>query len=150
MRHSELSEGISVLDDSGSVVGTSKVAARHVGSLSFTWWIPQICYFTLLALLKQNFPFFYVQIVTLKAFFSLLGSSRNSSDQSGHAHAHPGAAPHRHECSGKVRRLILWSISLIIYCGFSLKAFKKCYFTSLMEREQLSVHSKWISVAERF
>uniref|UniRef100_A0AAQ4RYE7 Sideroflexin 5a n=1 Tax=Gasterosteus aculeatus aculeatus TaxID=481459 RepID=A0AAQ4RYE7_GASAC len=29
MRHSELSEGISVLDDSGNVVGTSKVAARH-------------------------------------------------------------------------------------------------------------------------
>ncbi|XP_028252278.1 sideroflexin-5a isoform X1 [Parambassis ranga] len=29
MRHSELSEGISVLDDSGSVVGTSRVAARH-------------------------------------------------------------------------------------------------------------------------
>lgn len=30
MRHSELSEGISVLDDGGNVVGTSKVAARHV------------------------------------------------------------------------------------------------------------------------
>ncbi|XP_040055710.2 sideroflexin-5a isoform X2 [Gasterosteus aculeatus] len=29
MRHSELSEGISVLDDSGNVAGTSKVAARH-------------------------------------------------------------------------------------------------------------------------
>ncbi|XP_068195413.1 sideroflexin-5a isoform X3 [Antennarius striatus] len=29
MRHSELSEGISVLDDDGKVVGTSKVAARH-------------------------------------------------------------------------------------------------------------------------
>ncbi|XP_070776137.1 sideroflexin-5a [Enoplosus armatus] len=29
MRHSELSEGISVLDDNGNVVGTSKVAARH-------------------------------------------------------------------------------------------------------------------------
>ncbi|XP_078132917.1 sideroflexin-5a isoform X1 [Sander vitreus] len=29
MRHSELSEGISVLDDNGTVVGTSKVAARH-------------------------------------------------------------------------------------------------------------------------
>ncbi|CAG5866848.1 unnamed protein product [Menidia menidia] len=29
MRHSELSEGISVLDDKGKVVGTSKVAARH-------------------------------------------------------------------------------------------------------------------------
>uniref|UniRef100_A0A665UXR6 Sideroflexin-5-like n=1 Tax=Echeneis naucrates TaxID=173247 RepID=A0A665UXR6_ECHNA len=29
MRHSELSEGISVLDSSGNVVGTSKVAARH-------------------------------------------------------------------------------------------------------------------------
>ncbi|XP_068436216.1 sideroflexin-5a isoform X2 [Clinocottus analis] len=29
MRHSELSEGISVLDDSGNVVGTSKVAAKH-------------------------------------------------------------------------------------------------------------------------
>uniref|UniRef100_A0A3B5AFJ8 Sidoreflexin n=1 Tax=Stegastes partitus TaxID=144197 RepID=A0A3B5AFJ8_9TELE len=29
MRHSELSEGISVLDDNGRVVGTSKVAARH-------------------------------------------------------------------------------------------------------------------------
>ncbi|KAG8013062.1 Sideroflexin-5, partial [Nibea albiflora] len=29
MRHSELSEGISVLDDDGNVVGTSKVAARH-------------------------------------------------------------------------------------------------------------------------
>lgn len=30
MRHSELSEGISVLDDNGNVVATSKVAARHV------------------------------------------------------------------------------------------------------------------------
>ncbi|KAJ4938981.1 hypothetical protein JOQ06_028444 [Pogonophryne albipinna] len=29
MRHSELSEGISVLDDNGNVVGTSKVAAKH-------------------------------------------------------------------------------------------------------------------------
>ncbi|XP_075963278.1 sideroflexin-5a isoform X5 [Anarhichas minor] len=29
MRHSELSEGISVLDDNGNVVGTSKVAAMH-------------------------------------------------------------------------------------------------------------------------
>uniref|UniRef100_A0A3Q0RBP6 Sideroflexin 5a n=1 Tax=Amphilophus citrinellus TaxID=61819 RepID=A0A3Q0RBP6_AMPCI len=29
MRHSELSEGISVLDNNGNVVGTSKVAARH-------------------------------------------------------------------------------------------------------------------------
>ncbi|KAM8834373.1 sideroflexin-5a [Synchiropus picturatus] len=29
MRHSELSEGIAVLDDDGKVVGTSKVAARH-------------------------------------------------------------------------------------------------------------------------
>ncbi|XP_053290013.1 sideroflexin-5a isoform X1 [Pleuronectes platessa] len=29
MRHSELSEGISVLDDQGDVVGTSRVAARH-------------------------------------------------------------------------------------------------------------------------
>ena len=30
MRHSELSEGISVLDDSGKAVGTSRLAARHV------------------------------------------------------------------------------------------------------------------------
>lgn len=30
MRRSELSEGVSVLDDDGNVVGTSKVAARHV------------------------------------------------------------------------------------------------------------------------
>uniref|UniRef100_A0A3Q3B0G6 Sideroflexin 5a n=1 Tax=Kryptolebias marmoratus TaxID=37003 RepID=A0A3Q3B0G6_KRYMA len=30
MRHSELSEGIIVFDDNGNVVGTSKVAARHV------------------------------------------------------------------------------------------------------------------------
>uniref|UniRef100_A0A673ML65 Sideroflexin-5-like n=2 Tax=Sinocyclocheilus rhinocerous TaxID=307959 RepID=A0A673ML65_9TELE len=29
MRHTELSEGISVLDDKGNVVGTSKLAARH-------------------------------------------------------------------------------------------------------------------------
>ncbi|MEQ2161741.1 Sideroflexin-5, partial [Goodea atripinnis] len=29
MRHTELSDGIDVLDDSGKVVGTSKVAARH-------------------------------------------------------------------------------------------------------------------------
>ncbi|XP_052007412.1 sideroflexin-5a [Xyrauchen texanus] len=29
MRHTELSEGISVLDDRGNVVGTSKLAARH-------------------------------------------------------------------------------------------------------------------------
>lgn len=30
MRHSELSEGIGVLDGDGKVVGTSKVAARRV------------------------------------------------------------------------------------------------------------------------
>uniref|UniRef100_A0A672L5E1 Sideroflexin-5-like n=1 Tax=Sinocyclocheilus grahami TaxID=75366 RepID=A0A672L5E1_SINGR len=30
MRHTELSEGICVLDDKGNVVGTSKLAARHV------------------------------------------------------------------------------------------------------------------------
>lgn len=30
MRHSELSEGISVLDINGNVVGTSRAAARHV------------------------------------------------------------------------------------------------------------------------
>lgn len=35
MRHSELSEGVSVLDDNGNVVGTSKVAARHVCMLIF-------------------------------------------------------------------------------------------------------------------
>ncbi|XP_027857421.1 sideroflexin-5a isoform X3 [Xiphophorus couchianus] len=29
MRHTELSDGIAVLDDSGKVVGTSKIAARH-------------------------------------------------------------------------------------------------------------------------
>ncbi|XP_058472321.1 sideroflexin-5a [Solea solea] len=29
MRHTELSEGISVLDDDGNVVGTSRIAARH-------------------------------------------------------------------------------------------------------------------------
>lgn len=30
MRHNELSEGIDVLDDNGNVVGSSKIAARHV------------------------------------------------------------------------------------------------------------------------
>lgn len=30
MRHTELQDGISVLDDNGTVVGTSKLAARHV------------------------------------------------------------------------------------------------------------------------
>lgn len=35
MRHSELSEGVSVLDDNGNVVGTSRVAARHVRMLIF-------------------------------------------------------------------------------------------------------------------
>ncbi|KTG36300.1 hypothetical protein cypCar_00005695 [Cyprinus carpio] len=32
MCHTELSEGISVLDDKGNVVGTSNIAARHVSS----------------------------------------------------------------------------------------------------------------------
>ena len=32
MRHSELSEGINVLDDKGNVVGTSKMAAKRVSS----------------------------------------------------------------------------------------------------------------------
>lgn len=32
MRHNELSEGIDVLDNNGNVVGSSKVAARHVSS----------------------------------------------------------------------------------------------------------------------
>lgn len=30
MRHNELSEGVDVLDNNGSVVGSSKIAARHV------------------------------------------------------------------------------------------------------------------------
>ncbi|KAG8003871.1 Sideroflexin-5, partial [Nibea albiflora] len=30
MRHNELSEGIDVLDDNGNVVGSSKIAARHI------------------------------------------------------------------------------------------------------------------------
>lgn len=30
MRHNELSEGIDVLDNNGNVVGSSKIAARHV------------------------------------------------------------------------------------------------------------------------
>lgn len=34
MRHSELSEGISVLDDNGDAVGTSRAAARHVGGVA--------------------------------------------------------------------------------------------------------------------
>lgn len=33
MRHSELSEGISVLDEHGNVVATSKLAARRVSGL---------------------------------------------------------------------------------------------------------------------
>lgn len=33
MRHTELSEGIDVLDDNGKVVGSSKTAARHVSGL---------------------------------------------------------------------------------------------------------------------
>lgn len=33
MRHSELSEGIDVMDSNGNVVGSSKVAARHVSIL---------------------------------------------------------------------------------------------------------------------
>lgn len=35
MRHSELSEGIDVLDSNGNVVGSSRIAAKHVsGSLT--------------------------------------------------------------------------------------------------------------------
>lgn len=30
MRHNELSEGVDVLDSNGKVVGSSKIAARHV------------------------------------------------------------------------------------------------------------------------
>lgn len=30
MRHNELSEGVDVLDNNGKVVGSSKIAARHV------------------------------------------------------------------------------------------------------------------------
>lgn len=33
MRHSELSEGIDVMDNNGNVVGSSKIAARHVSIL---------------------------------------------------------------------------------------------------------------------
>lgn len=35
MRHNELSEGIDVLDNNGNVVGSSRIAARHVRALSF-------------------------------------------------------------------------------------------------------------------
>lgn len=46
MRHTELSEGISVLDDKGNVVGTSKLAARHVSVDSFAcirWKVKDFC-----------------------------------------------------------------------------------------------------------
>lgn len=33
MRHNELSEGVDVLDNNGKVVGSSKIAARHVSCL---------------------------------------------------------------------------------------------------------------------
>ncbi|MEQ2212775.1 Sideroflexin-5, partial [Xenoophorus captivus] len=39
MRHTELSDGIDVLDDSGKVVGTSKVAARHVSPKALVLYI---------------------------------------------------------------------------------------------------------------
>lgn len=32
MRHTELEEGIDVLDEEGNVVGSSRIAARHVGA----------------------------------------------------------------------------------------------------------------------
>lgn len=36
-------------------------------------------------------------------FFLIIGTSRDSTDQSGAAHANPGAASHDHGCTGKVR-----------------------------------------------
>lgn len=43
MRHSELWEGINVLDDSGNVVGTSRVAARHVRGSDPGAGYPAVC-----------------------------------------------------------------------------------------------------------
>lgn len=36
MRHTELEEGIDVLDSNGNIVGSSRIAAKHVG----TWGAP--------------------------------------------------------------------------------------------------------------
>lgn len=46
-----------------------------------------------------------------KVCFFMPGTFRNSSDQSGHAHAHPGAAPRHHERAGKVRQLRLYRLT---------------------------------------
>lgn len=56
MRHSELSEGIDVLDNNGNVVGSSKIAARHVSSFfsdsAHAGWLHRIFLYTLLVICK--------------------------------------------------------------------------------------------------
>jgi hypothetical protein len=47
MRHNELSEGIDVLDGNGNVVGSSKIAAKHVSG-----WPSELT----LACIKTLFP----------------------------------------------------------------------------------------------
>ena len=39
MRHSELTEGVDVLDGDGNVVGSSKIAAKHVSG-----WLVRPCH----------------------------------------------------------------------------------------------------------
>lgn len=74
-----------MLDNNGNVVGTSKVAARHV------------CSHPLLILQVPNkvFKSSFLPFET--------GTFRNSPDQSGPPDAHSGAASHDHGCSGEVR-----------------------------------------------
>lgn len=98
MRHSELSEGVSVLDDNGNVVGTSKVAARHVRMLIFFR-----CSFV--ALLTDAMDFNrWPQ--TKRLIFLPSGTFRDGFDQNGPSHADSGASPPDHDRAGKVRDYI--------------------------------------------
>ncbi len=44
MRHNELSEGIDVLDSNGNVVGSSRIAAKHVRMLVIQLGLPTSIY----------------------------------------------------------------------------------------------------------
>lgn len=96
MRHSELQDGISVLDDSGTVVGTSRLAARHVCRT-----VP------IRASLVLSSP---VQLVSL-VFVGRLswlrcltaGPAGNGTDPNAATHPHPPPPAARHDLPGEVR-----------------------------------------------
>ena len=120
-----------MLDDNGNVVGTSRVAARHVccfsseldssGAALFVYYKGLIEYLWIHVNDEVPLNMKIIQIVDLSCFASsfetafvsfflvfVTGTFRDSSDPSGPTNANSDAPPHHHGCTGKVRKCIIF------------------------------------------